>query len=121
MVPLLALVVDDDRTIRYTLRAILEHAGLEVREAANGLEGLAELDRHAFALVITDLRMPRMCGLEMMEAIRRRPLPHPKIIVVVSNDADRRSVASFAPFATIRNPFAVEEIMVVVARVGVPV
>jgi chemosensory pili system protein ChpA (sensor histidine kinase/response regulator) len=57
-----ALLVDDDTITRLALRRIFEQAGLEVYEAADGVEGLALAQEHAFHLVSTDVVMPRMDG-----------------------------------------------------------
>ena len=65
--PFRALVVDDDSSVRYTVRGILEHAKLQVDEAVDGVEGLEKVEGGGFDLVITDIQMPRMNGLELLE------------------------------------------------------
>ncbi len=67
------LVVDDDAGVRYTLREILESQGLEVAEAADGAEALERLGVAPCALVITDLRMPRIDGMELLRRLSERP------------------------------------------------
>ncbi|MCA8956620.1 MAG: sigma-54-dependent Fis family transcriptional regulator [Planctomycetes bacterium] len=69
----LVLVVDDERDMAESCAYFLRRAGLEVKLAFSGDEALEELDRHRFALVITDLRMPRMTGLSLLDAVRSRP------------------------------------------------
>ena len=69
------LVVDDDDGVRYTLRSVLEDAGLDVVEASDGVEALAQLERETVHLVLTDLRMPSMNGLELLARIRSAPSP----------------------------------------------
>jgi two-component system chemotaxis response regulator CheY len=65
------LVVDDSATIRTILRrALVEIGADEIVEAANGIEALAEVARHRFQLVILDVNMPVMDGVETLEAIR---------------------------------------------------
>jgi two-component system chemotaxis response regulator CheY len=65
------IVVDDSKTARAQVRHVLEEAGYEVVEAANGREGLTKLTEHPeTALVICDVNMPVMGGLEMLERIR---------------------------------------------------
>jgi CheY-like chemotaxis protein len=75
------LVIDDHDELRGTLRAILEGAGYEVREASNGREGLACCQAHAIDLVITDLLMPEQEGLETIQQLRTIQ-PIPKIIAM---------------------------------------
>ncbi len=59
------LVVDDEALLRLAMVRTLERAGHVCDAAADGLEALDQLRRHAYALVLTDLRMPRMGGLEL--------------------------------------------------------
>ena len=65
------LVIDDDETIRYLLRAGLEHAGHEVVEAENGYEGLQHYQAAPTAVVITDIQMPVMDGLQLLMELQR--------------------------------------------------
>lgn len=68
------LLVDDSLTIRSLLRRTLRDVVIaEIDEAANGLEALALLGRQRFQLVILDVNMPLMDGLEVLEAIRASP------------------------------------------------
>jgi DNA-binding response OmpR family regulator len=65
------LVIDDQEPIRALLRRVLEEAGYEVLEASNGRRGLELYREKAADLIITDIVMPEMSGLElMMELIR---------------------------------------------------
>ena len=78
------LVVDDDRAVRFTLRAILEDEGeieVEVLEAADGLEGLARLETDGADLVITDLRMPRQSGVELLRWTKSN-FPDTEVIIL---------------------------------------
>jgi CheY-like chemotaxis protein len=75
------LIIDDEEIIRVLLRSALEEAGHEVTEAANGRQGL-ELYRHRPTdLVITDIVMPEMNGLDMLLALTREFL-HAKVIAI---------------------------------------
>jgi DNA-binding NtrC family response regulator len=68
------LVVDDDELMRSFLSTVLREEGYGVEEARNGTEGLAKLPGSDFELVITDLRMPDMSGLALMqEGKKARP------------------------------------------------
>lgn len=66
------LVVDDDPSIRTTLRKVLEREGHSVREAADGQAGIDEVDRNAPELVIVDLIMPEKEGIETIMELRER-------------------------------------------------
>ncbi|HEY7994136.1 MAG TPA: response regulator [Candidatus Eremiobacteraceae bacterium] len=64
------LVVDDDINNRLLLRLVLEHAGHEIMEASDGGEALASAHASKPDLIIMDLHMPRMGGIEFIKALR---------------------------------------------------
>ena len=61
------LIIDDERSIRSTLREILEFEGYEVDEAADGQEGLDKLRQNRYDIALCDVKMPRLDGLEVLE------------------------------------------------------
>jgi two-component system, chemotaxis family, chemotaxis protein CheY len=65
------LVVDDSATVRQQVGMALQGAGYTVVEAGDGVEGLAALDKGGISMVICDVNMPRMSGLDMLENLRR--------------------------------------------------
>jgi two-component system response regulator (stage 0 sporulation protein F) len=75
------LVIDDQISIRAILRAALEGDGHEVLEAANGRLGLERYREHAADLIITDILMPEMNGLELMLELTRS-FPDVKVIAM---------------------------------------
>ncbi len=80
------LIVDDDALTRQTLAGMLRAKGLEVAEATNGKEGLAAAVTGKPALVVTDVRMPEMDGLQMVEELRKDPAGKDIPVIVLSND-----------------------------------
>ncbi len=64
------LIVEDDDTFRGLLAAILEDAGHVVTQAVDGAAGLAKLQQESFDLVLSDLKMPKMGGIELFQASR---------------------------------------------------
>jgi CheY-like chemotaxis protein len=69
--PLRILAVDDDSLVLFNTAAMLDDMGHVVVEAGSGEEALAALRKENFDLVITDQVMPRMTGVELMQAIER--------------------------------------------------
>jgi two-component system response regulator (stage 0 sporulation protein F) len=65
------LIVDDDPMVRQLLRIVLRQLGHEVIEAQNGREGLQQYQAKPADMVITDIQMPEMDGLEMIQEIQR--------------------------------------------------
>ena len=74
------LIVDDEASIRLTLGALLKRAGYDVTPAENGLEAVALLERQAFDLMLVDLKMPGMDGMQVVSAARKR---QPDIAIIV--------------------------------------
>jgi signal transduction histidine kinase len=71
--PVGILVVDDDATKRFALKAIVAPLGQDIIEAASGADALRQLLRQDFAVVLLDVRMPVMDGFETAQLIRQRP------------------------------------------------
>lgn len=66
------LIVDDEPSMRTALTAVLQRTGHPVVDARDGQEALAKLQEHEIWLVLTDLRMPRIGGIELLREVRRR-------------------------------------------------
>lgn len=75
------LIVEDDATFRGLLTAILEDAGHEVIEAVDGAAGLLKLQQESFDLVLSDLKMPKMGGLELFQVSRNDPSAPPFVLI----------------------------------------
>jgi CheY-like chemotaxis protein len=71
--PKLALVVDDSMLIRHTVCRFLEERGFQVEAATNGLEALEMLATLEPDIIITDIQMPRMSGVELISALKSDP------------------------------------------------
>src|SRR5256885_16843447 len=74
------LVVDDEERLRQVLTHVMRRDGFQCIEASNGIEALDQLRRYPVSLVLTDLRMPRMDGMELLRQVRAR---HPDVAVVM--------------------------------------
>ncbi len=75
------LIVDDETPIRRTLRDILEFEGYDVEEAADGLECIAKVQKEKFDVIITDIKMPKMDGIEALERLQILTPETPVIMV----------------------------------------
>ena len=84
------LVVDDEPSIRECLGMLLVAAGYDVAEAENGVSALSQLNTTVPDLIVTDLNMPQMSGLELISHVRSR---YPSIsIVAMSGDYQGNAV-----------------------------
>lgn len=75
------LVVDDDKSIRRTLKDILEFEKYEVIEANDGLDCMVKLKQNQFDVVILDVKMPKMDGMEVMEKIQTTKPELPVVMI----------------------------------------
>lgn len=97
------LVVDDSPIDRRLASKLLEKAGIETRLAENGHEALAALEKERADLVVTDLQMPEMDGLTLVETIRSRYSDIPVILMTAHGSEDlavralQRGAASYVP------------------------
>ncbi|MED5372538.1 MAG: sigma-54 dependent transcriptional regulator [Myxococcota bacterium] len=82
------LFVDDDPTLRDIAQHNLSKAGLQVELAADGVEALERFDPTRHELVITDLQMPRMGGMELLEALLRLQPALPVLVVTAYGSVD---------------------------------
>ncbi len=81
------LVVDDEKNIRRALRMVLEGAGLRVLDAPDAETGLEILDGGGVDLVILDVKLPKMNGIEALERIRHRPETRRLPVLMISGHA----------------------------------
>ncbi len=103
------LVVDDDESIRFLLRAVLEFQGYDVIEAENGYEGLLCYQAEPADLVITDMQMPVMDGLELLMELQRT-FPRVKVIAISGGRRTLEVAKAFTPH-TFEKPFSLEEVV----------
>lgn len=116
------LLIDDDRTICTTVALLLDRAGHAVVVAENGRDELAKIEREAFELLIVDIFMPGMDGLETIQQVHRQ---QPHLPVIVMSGLVFRSTSSpppdFLKMATklgatksLRKPFRPGELLALV-------
>ncbi|KQM33023.1 response regulator [Agrobacterium cavarae] len=114
------LTVDDSASIRMTTKIALTNAGYQVTEAVDGADGLAKAKSAPFDLIVTDLNMPNMNGLEMIEALRQSPAHTgvPIIFLTTESDADMKARAKAAgATGWVTKPFDPENLVKIVRKV----
>jgi len=108
------LVVNDEPHIRRVLEAALGSGGFDVMMASDGVQGLDELGRKAFGLVILDLMMPGTSGLEILSKIRANPdrADTPVIILTAKGqDADREAALAGGANDFLTKPFSPKKLI----------
>jgi len=116
------LVVDDDQFVRSLLRAVLECQGYSVIEAENGAEGLQAYQTKPADVVITDIQMPGMDGLEMGIELRRA-FPTARIIAMSGGESALNMAKTLVQY-TLEKPLCMEELLdtvqQLVSAAGIP-
>lgn len=105
------LVVDDEESILRTLIEALDVLGYDAIGAKNGLEALEIYDQNKFELVITDIRMPELNGIELMQRIRARDPQMPVVIITgypLAYPPEKASTEGAAGY--IAKPFRINQI-----------
>ena len=117
--PLRVLVVDDERLARMTTRRQLEAAGFEAAMADTGHRALDLLDGERFDVLVTDMRMPGMDGIELLRRVRRE---HPQVAVILATAyaTVETAVAAMREGAAdyLSKPFPFEELEYRLRKVG---
>jgi DNA-binding NtrC family response regulator len=75
------LIIDDEKSIRRTLREILEYENFKVEEAADGLEGLTMAQKEKFDIILCDIKMPKMDGMEALDKLMEAAVDAPVIMI----------------------------------------
>lgn len=102
------LVIEDDPDVVALLSAILEHEGLEVAVAQDGLDGLLRLQTAQVDLALLDIMMPDVDGLRVLEQLHEESggaLPVPVIVMTGSPEGAQRSRALLGPADVFEKPF----------------
>ncbi|HEY4716590.1 MAG TPA: response regulator [bacterium] len=96
------LVVDDSAPMRMLVSIIIKKVlpGISVTEAANGIEALEKFKQNIFDLILSDIMMPKMNGIELIRAIRKELNNKVPIIVITTKDEENYRDAGIAAGAS---------------------
>ena len=114
------LLIEDDASVRRIVRKMLERGRHEVAEAENGRIGLERLSNTEFDLVITDIVMPEMDGIEMLIELRKQ---HPTLRVIAMSGGGRSgnmdflgSAEKLGASAVLHKPFTIDVLTTAIDR-----
>ncbi|MBZ5653746.1 MAG: response regulator [Acidobacteriia bacterium] len=111
-----ALIVDDSSVMRKIVERCLRQAGLDltqVHEASNGVEALALMSEHQFDLILTDINMPVMDGLEFVKQVQQMESAKNTPIVMITTEGGEKHVVealSHGAKGYIRKPFTPDQV-----------
>lgn len=108
------LIVDDEPVILDLLRDVLEDAGFQVLTASNGAAALYVIQRTPVALVLTDLMMPNVTGIELANQLHTNPQTAAIPLLLMSAALPQPIGNAFA--AVIHKPFAIEHMVEIVRQ-----
>jgi len=104
------LIIDDERAIRETLEMFLREKGYEVATSEDGEEGLTSVDRERPDIVILDIRLPGMDGLEVLRRIKERGEDIHVIMITAYPDAETaRQAKKSGAYECIHKPLDADE------------
>lgn len=112
------LVVDDDGDNRQLIVEVLTRSGYEVEGAKDGAAGWEALQANTYDLIITDNRMPRMTGVEIIERLRYAHMAVPVIMatgILPTHEFERKPW--LRPDATLQKPFSNDDLLATVKNV----
>ncbi|NLN59583.1 MAG: sigma-54-dependent Fis family transcriptional regulator [Deltaproteobacteria bacterium] len=112
------LIVDDDPSMRLALSETLESCGYEVESADNGSEALKKFQGRPFEVVVTDMRMPRMGGMEVLKGVKKIS-PRTPVILITAYGTVSTAVEAMKEGASefIMKPFSLDDLQGVVKNV----
>ncbi|MBQ5997657.1 MAG: response regulator, partial [Bacteroidales bacterium] len=109
------LVIDDERSIRNTLKEVLEYEDHEVAVAVDGVDGLAQFAAGKFDLVLCDIKMPGMDGVEVLEKIMEQQ-PDTAVVMISGHGTVDNAVESIkkGAFDFIQKPLDLNRLLITV-------
>ncbi len=106
------LVVEDDPYLREVISEVLSDEGYNVYEAMDGQRALERIETIAPDLVLSDIRMPRLTGIELAERLNQRREPIPIVLMSTSSNAPPGGGTTF-----LAKPFSLDDLVALVARI----
>jgi DNA-binding NtrC family response regulator len=111
------LVVDDEPDMRAGLAAVLEREGYAVELATGGAQGLARVGEGGIDLLVTDLRMPDLGGIELLRAVRQAGADIPVLVITAHGTIeDAVTAMKLGAFDLLTKPFSPGDVLRLVAR-----
>jgi two-component system chemotaxis response regulator CheY len=116
------LIVDDSTVMRKIIGRSIRQAAAdslnEVYEAADGLEALAELDKHEVSIIFSDVNMPNMSGMEFLRALAETPHKSKPVIMATTEGVEKTvlEALSLGAVGFVRKPFEASQLESVIRQ-----
>ena len=107
------LTVDDERSISYLLREVIQHMGHTVEQAGDGAEAITLMQNQPFDLILTDLQMPRVNGMAVLKAAKALPDP-PQVLFLTGHSSVQSAVQAMksGAFDYLNKPLNLDELRI---------
>jgi len=112
------LVVEDDQVLRASFQQLLSYLFAEVDAAVDGQDALDQLAEKNYDIVLTDLRMPRMSGFQLLQEIRQQSPQQPIVVISAHEDEALRRELAVYKVHYLSKPVILEELLKVVIPIG---
>ncbi|MGA1166489.1 MAG: response regulator [bacterium] len=112
------LVVEDDQALRESFQQLLSYLFAEVDAAVDGQDALDQLAAKNYDIVLTDLRMPRMSGFQLLQEIRQQSPQQPIVVISAHEDEVLRRELAVYKVHYLSKPVILEELLKVVIPIG---
>lgn len=116
------LVIDDESSIRKVVAMMLQKEGHEVVTASNGIEGMSEFHRSRPDIVITDISMPGMDGIEFLRVLQKENVELP-VVVMSGNTTGKqflKTASLLGAASTLEKPFSRTELVQIIRSIKIP-
>ncbi|MBN1592173.1 MAG: sigma-54-dependent Fis family transcriptional regulator [Candidatus Coatesbacteria bacterium] len=111
------LIADDEPQMRSALRVALESSGYETTIVSDGQKALEEAQKHIYDMVITDMKMPGLSGLELLECVRKENLAKSVVLITAFGTIDAAvSAMKMGAMDFLRKPFSMGDLEAVLSR-----
>jgi DNA-binding response OmpR family regulator len=109
------LVVDDDGALRHAITSLLDQAGYQAEQASDGAEALRKLQQQSVDLLLLDIGLPGISGLDVLAELRTHAAP-PRVVMMTADDTPEPLLRSFRgqAYRFVRKPFAPRRVVEIV-------
>jgi two-component system, NtrC family, response regulator PilR len=111
------LIIEDEKSMREVLKILLEEEGYEITAASNGLAGIEYLQSDIFDLVITDIKMPKANGFEVLKQVKETS-PSTVVIMITAFGTTESTIEAMklGAYDYIQKPFKIDEIRLIIQK-----
>jgi len=112
----LILIVEDEKIMRITIEDLLRENGYQVKSLSSGIDAINELQTNVYDLVITDVRLPDINGIEVLKEAKKNDYTAVIVITAYANIKDAVEAMKIGAFDYIAKPFSMDELLLIVKK-----